>query len=131
MTDSCRFFFQAEDGIRDYKVTGVQTCALPIFVTGCLAERYREELRREIPEIDALLGTGEVPDILEAIGEPRTAGSQAGGVAIPDEDESAGPVRSAALPFYRKPPNQPAPGGEAASPRTPDRDARPAAAKLD
>src|SRR2546426_12179537 len=27
------FFFQAEDGIRDYKVTGVQTCALPI----CLA----------------------------------------------------------------------------------------------
>src|SRR5256885_8193450 len=27
------FFFQAEDGIRDYKVTGVQTCALPIFVT--------------------------------------------------------------------------------------------------
>src|SRR5256885_4820862 len=26
----CVFFFQAEDGIRDYKVTGVQTCALPI-----------------------------------------------------------------------------------------------------
>src|SRR5256885_2952667 len=28
------FFFQAEDGIRDYKVTGVQTCALPIFAPG-------------------------------------------------------------------------------------------------
>src|SRR5256885_648586 len=30
--DQCfqSFFFQAEDGIRDYKVTGVQTCALPI-----------------------------------------------------------------------------------------------------
>src|SRR5688500_20407887 len=27
------FFFQAEDGIRDYKVTGVQTCALPILFT--------------------------------------------------------------------------------------------------
>src|SRR5262249_59153451 len=26
------FFFQAEDGIRDWSVTGVQTCALPIFV---------------------------------------------------------------------------------------------------
>src|ERR1022692_5079935 len=25
------FFFQAKDGIRDYKVTGVQTCALPIY----------------------------------------------------------------------------------------------------
>src|ERR1039457_6399349 len=30
------FFFQAEDGIRDYKVTGVQTCALPI----CLAAAH-------------------------------------------------------------------------------------------
>src|SRR5256885_16567969 len=28
------FFFQAEDGIRDYKVTGVQTCALPICQAG-------------------------------------------------------------------------------------------------
>src|SRR5256885_2587919 len=28
------FFFQAEDGIRDYKVTGVQTCALPIYANG-------------------------------------------------------------------------------------------------
>src|ERR1039457_7555139 len=28
----CFVFFQAEDGIRDYKVTGVQTCALPICV---------------------------------------------------------------------------------------------------
>src|SRR5207302_8897966 len=31
------FFFQAEDGIRDFHVTGVQTCALPIYVyvSGC------------------------------------------------------------------------------------------------
>src|SRR2546426_1818912 len=29
VAETC-FFFQAEDGIRDYKVTGVQTCALPI-----------------------------------------------------------------------------------------------------
>src|SRR5260221_1848640 len=28
------FFFQAEDGIRDHCVTGVQTCALPIYVEG-------------------------------------------------------------------------------------------------
>src|SRR5256885_5898963 len=33
------FFFQAEDGIRDYKVTGVQTCALPIYGQHRLAER--------------------------------------------------------------------------------------------
>src|SRR5688500_1911501 len=45
------FFFQAEDGIRDYKVTGVQTCALPILVTEgtILAGRY---------EILAPLGKG-------------------------------------------------------------------------
>src|SRR5256885_4772493 len=35
------FFFQAEDGIRDYKVTGVQTCALPI----CLRQQRDAELR--------------------------------------------------------------------------------------
>src|SRR5690606_40941229 len=31
---SCFFFFQAEDGIRDFHVTGVQTCALPIYRVG-------------------------------------------------------------------------------------------------
>src|SRR6266446_7717008 len=31
------FFFQAEDGIRDYKVTGVQTCALPISARSTMA----------------------------------------------------------------------------------------------
>ena len=38
-----------------------------LIVTGCLAERYRDELRAEIPEIDAVLGTGEVPEIVNAI----------------------------------------------------------------
>src|SRR5256885_14874132 len=32
------FFFQAEDGIRDYKVTGVQTCALPISLDEAAAD---------------------------------------------------------------------------------------------
>jgi len=38
-----------------------------LIVTGCLAERYRTELKKEIPEIDAVLGTGEVPEIVNAI----------------------------------------------------------------
>ena len=42
-----------------------------LVVTGCLAERYRDELRREIPEIDAVLGTGDVPQIVDAL-EART-----------------------------------------------------------
>ena len=39
-----------------------------LIVTGCMAERYRDELKKEIPEIDAVLGTGEVPQIVGAIG---------------------------------------------------------------
>src|SRR5688572_22288401 len=38
-----------------------------LIVTGCLAERYRDELKREIPEIDVCLGTGEVPEIVGAV----------------------------------------------------------------
>ena len=38
-----------------------------LIVTGCLGERYRDELRKEIPEIDAVLGTGQVPEIVRAI----------------------------------------------------------------
>jgi ribosomal protein S12 methylthiotransferase len=51
-----------------------------LVVTGCLAERYRDDLRREIPEIDVVLGTGEVPHILEAIGHDPRAVTPVGGV---------------------------------------------------
>src|SRR5205085_9128958 len=37
---SLGFFFQAEDGIRDLTVTGVQTCALPIFLPFLLLRRW-------------------------------------------------------------------------------------------
>jgi ribosomal protein S12 methylthiotransferase len=40
-----------------------------LIVTGCLAERYRDELKKEIPEIDVCLGTGEVPEIVGAINQ--------------------------------------------------------------
>ena len=45
-----------------------------LVVTGCMAERYRDELREQIPEIDAVLGTGQVPEIVAALG--GSAGSQ-------------------------------------------------------
>jgi ribosomal protein S12 methylthiotransferase len=41
-----------------------------LVVTGCLAERYRGELQAQIGEIDAVLGTGEVPDIVRAVSAP-------------------------------------------------------------
>src|SRR6266496_5281253 len=50
------FFFQAEDGIRDPYVTGVQTCALPISAgSGAAAERTaRKELQRLERQLDRL-----------------------------------------------------------------------------
>jgi len=59
-----------------------------LIVTGCLAERYRDDLRREIPEIDAVLGTGEVPAIVNAIDTPQP--------------------RSTPLAFFRSAPGAPA-----------------------
>ena len=38
----CGFFFQAEDGIRDHCVTGVQTCALPIYEDFIQRGRYQD-----------------------------------------------------------------------------------------
>jgi ribosomal protein S12 methylthiotransferase len=42
--------------------------ARKLIVTGCLVERYRNEIQKNIPEIDAVLGTGELADILAAAG---------------------------------------------------------------
>ncbi len=38
-----------------------------IIVTGCLPERYKEEIMKEMPEVDAVLGVGSVHDIVEAV----------------------------------------------------------------
>src|SRR4026209_2337714 len=55
-----------------------------LVVTGCLAERYRDELRKEIPEIDAVLGTGEVDKILSAITpSSEVGGGRTGGAIAP------------------------------------------------
>jgi len=43
-----------------------------LIVTGCLAERYGDELRSQIPEVDVTLGTGDVPRIVDAIAGTRS-----------------------------------------------------------
>jgi len=52
-----------------------------LVVTGCMAERYRDELKAQIPEIDAVLGTGEVPEIVNAIGGSGSGGSASHGIS--------------------------------------------------
>src|SRR6202046_1702529 len=42
--------------------------AKKLIVAGCLVERYRDEIRKSIPEVDAVVGTGELEAILESAG---------------------------------------------------------------
>jgi ribosomal protein S12 methylthiotransferase len=39
-----------------------------LYVTGCLSERYREEMRGEMPELDGIFGTTDMPDLLRQFG---------------------------------------------------------------
>ena len=56
-----------------HKTTG---SAKKLIVAGCLVERYRDEIRKSIPEVDAVVGTGELEAILEAAGlQTPVAGS--------------------------------------------------------
>ena len=77
-----------------------------LVVTGCMAERYRDELRAQIPEIDAVLGTGEVPEIVDAIGGSRASGTP----ALRDDLRSTASLRRS--------------NGEPVEPRIPEPEAR-------
>jgi ribosomal protein S12 methylthiotransferase len=80
-----------------------------LIVTGCMAERYRDELKAQIPEIDAVLGTGQVPEIVGAIehgggGGERQIGAGRGNTGV------------APLVFHR--PSHDAPGTSHPAPST-------------
>ncbi len=51
------FVQKKEDGLVD-----------KVFVTGCLSERYKPDLQKEIPNVDQYFGTTELPDLLKALG---------------------------------------------------------------
>jgi len=58
--------------------------AQKLIVAGCMVERYRNDIREQIPEVDAVIGTGEVDKILEACeGQLRAAGSDGNGASLP------------------------------------------------
>src|SRR3712207_8537671 len=64
----CFFFFQAEDGIRDIGVTGVQTCALPIFDALVAANAARGSLAFTSDIREAVAGGIDV--LFVAVGTP-------------------------------------------------------------
>jgi ribosomal protein S12 methylthiotransferase len=58
--------------------------AQKLIVAGCMVERYRNDIRAQIPEVDAVIGTGEVDKILEACeGQLRPNGSHGDGASLP------------------------------------------------
>src|SRR5256885_11049795 len=71
------FFFQAEDGIRDYKVTGVQTCALPIFRPLVADPHQRPKALVGVRGRHADVREDEVGAVLErSLDEGRTVGGR-------------------------------------------------------
>src|SRR6201995_4161036 len=70
-----------------HKTTGR---AQKLIVAGCLVERYRDEIRRNIPEVDAVVGSGELEQILRASGL-EGKGAEAGGSPV-DILTSSGPA---------------------------------------
>ena len=102
VVNTCAFIDRAKqesiDTILEMAELKKQVPGRRLVVTGCLAERYRDELRREIPEIDAVLGTGEVPYIVDALSDARSAGkaSSASPMAFYRRDPGAAPLLSEA-----------------------------------
>lgn len=81
----------------EYKKSG--SCKL-LIVTGCLSQRYAEDMAKELPEVDILLGTGDVPRILELIDAHDRGEAVRQSVGLPQYlyDETTPRVTSS--PFY-------------------------------
>jgi ribosomal protein S12 methylthiotransferase len=62
--------------------------AKKLVVAGCLVERFRDQIRKDIPEVDAVVGTGELENILAATGlAPAPAPSNSPFVVLPSRPE--------------------------------------------
>jgi ribosomal protein S12 methylthiotransferase len=77
VVNTCSFIDAAKresvDTILEMAQHKVQGRARKLIVAGCLVERYRDEIRKNIPEVDAVIGTGELEGILAATGIPSPA----------------------------------------------------------
>ena len=104
IVNTCSFIKDAKEEsvetileVADYKKTG--NCRL-LVVTGCLPQRYREELAAELTEVDLFLGTSDAPRIVELLESHIAGGGQLQAVGLPDYlyDHTTPRVKSS--PFY-------------------------------
>ncbi len=101
VVNTCAFIDEAKqesiDAILEMagKKTAAGGVAKRLVVTGCLGERYRDELKKEIPEIDAVLGTGDVPEIVAAISGVKSTGAAPLTFYRPKKRSSADPMERA------------------------------------
>jgi len=69
--NTCGFIDNAKqesiDTILRYAEAKQEGLVEKVYVTGCLSERYRDELEKEIPEVDAYFGTRELPRLLKTL----------------------------------------------------------------
>src|SRR5690606_40694472 len=79
------FFFQAEDGIRDFHVTGVQTCALPISLFHVAESRPRSQRKSTCAGKDPLPLSLEIP--MAAGRRPGVPVRQRHGLTVPRSEE--------------------------------------------
>jgi len=72
VVNTCSFIDTAKqesvDAILEMARHKTEGRARKLIVAGCLVERYRDEIQKNIPEVDAVVGTGELESILEAAG---------------------------------------------------------------
>lgn len=72
VVNTCSFIDAAKqesvDAILEMAQHKTAGTARKLIVAGCLVERYRDEIRKNIPEVDAVVGTGELEEILAAAG---------------------------------------------------------------
>jgi ribosomal protein S12 methylthiotransferase len=76
--------------------------AKKLVVAGCLVERFRDQIRRDIPEVDAVVGTGELEKILAATGISSQATAQSNSPFVVLQSRPEGDARAAQGRFSRE-----------------------------